>query len=187
MLSVCVSLSTIPKIHSKPSLTYAELAHPQTQNSPLNATTPPIPPQKTLSLQIMKFNSSTVSTILLLLATTTVLALPASESLVERHGGDTCPTCVPTPVENKCDITTSCIRVWAHSGPGPVPYYCACRHGYRADTISASQSSSQWRLPWAGQEGRVFVEPGVACNTLCDRWWLGPQGCQEVKQLDHCL
>ena len=138
----------------------------------------------------MKFIPSTVSTILLLLTTSTVLALPASESLnplVERYGGDSCPTCVPTSGQNKCDITTSCISVWAHPGPGPVPYYCACRHGYRADNVPASQSSSQWRLPWASQEGRVFVKPGVACNTLCDQWWLGPQGCQEVKQLDQCL
>lgn len=142
----------------------------------------------------MKFIPSTVPTVLLLLTTTittVVLALPSSEpnnpTLVERYGGDSCPTCVPTSGQNKCDITTSCVSVWAHPGPGPVPYYCACRHGYRADTIAAAESSSQWRLPWASQEGRVFVKPGVVCNTLCDKWWLGPQGCQEVKQLDQCL
>ena len=43
-----------------------------------------------------------------------------------------CETCVYTPNENKCDITTSCTYVWGHDNPHtPGPYYCACRHGYR--------------------------------------------------------
>jgi hypothetical protein len=81
--------------------------------------------------------------------------------------------------------------VWAHSDPStPAPYYCACRHGYRADNADPSDTSVQWRMNWLNdpsQQGRVFVKPGVACNTLCDHWELGKDGCQEVSVVDSCL
>lgn len=71
--------------------------------------------------------------------------------------------------------------------------YCACRAGYRATGYAADDWTLQWRLPWYGgngdpsQEGRVFVKPGVECNTLCDKWQDGAKGCQEVKLKDRCL
>ncbi|KAF2466153.1 uncharacterized protein BDR25DRAFT_79790 [Lindgomyces ingoldianus] len=104
-----------------------------------------------------------------------------------------CEQCRPLPNENKCDITTSCVYVWGHKGSTPAPYYCACRAGYRATGYGADDWTKQWRLPWYGgngdpsQEGRVFVKPGVKCDTLCDSWWLGAKGCQEVTLKDSCL
>ncbi|CAG5180881.1 uncharacterized protein ALTATR162_LOCUS9484 [Alternaria atra] len=107
----------------------------------------------------------------------------------------TCETCVYTPNENKCDITTSCTYVWGHQDPHtPGPYYCACRHGYRATGYEANDMEVQWRLPWYGtpsgdpsQEGRVFVKPGVECNTLCDDWYLGKDGCKAVQEKEWCM
>jgi hypothetical protein len=91
-----------------------------------------------------------------------------------------CSTCNPLPELNKCDITTSCIYNWGHQGPGG-PNYCACRAGYKANPLEVGQDpAAQWRLPWASQEGRVFVRPGVKCDTLCDHYQLGSDGCQEV-------
>lgn len=99
----------------------------------------------------------------------------------------TCATCKPFPGENLCDITTSCTYVWGHTAASAVPLYCACRHGYRADGVAPGDSSAQWRLNWPSQEGRVFVKPGLTCNTLCDDWQLGKDGCKAVKVRDECL
>lgn len=100
----------------------------------------------------------------------------------------TCEQCKPLPPDNKCDITTSCTYNWGHKG-GNGPYYCACRAGYRP-----ANPADGWRLPWyAGpngepsQEGRVFVKPGVVCNNLCDKWYDGPKGCQEVALKNYCM
>lgn len=111
------------------------------------------------------------------------------------------PTCIPVPGRNICDITTSCVfspgpgtgsvkstgsiatsSTAANSTDGPA--YCACRAGYRASAnVSAA---AQWRLPWRGQEGRVFVAPGTVCDTLCEGWWLGSAGCGEVRLREGC-
>jgi hypothetical protein len=63
-----------------------------------------------------------------------------------------------------------------------------------ADGYAANDVSAQWRLPWYGtaggdpsQEGRVFVKPGVVCNTLCDDWYLGKDGCKAVQEKPDCL
>ncbi|KAF2678565.1 hypothetical protein K458DRAFT_423016 [Lentithecium fluviatile CBS 122367] len=105
----------------------------------------------------------------------------------------TCEQCKPLPPDNKCHITTSCTYNWGHKGAN-APYYCACRAGYRATGYKPGDSSVQWRLPWyAGsngqpsQEGRVFVKPGVNCDTLCDKWYDGAKGCQEVVLKNNCM
>ena len=100
---------------------------------------------------------------------------------------DSCPTCNPLPGQNKCDITTSCIEIPYDFGGGDI---CACRAGYRAAN-NLYDSSVQWRLPWTkkqgiSQEGRVFVAPGTVCDTLCDHWQLGKDGCAEVPLKDTC-
>ncbi|KAF2672578.1 hypothetical protein BT63DRAFT_450604 [Microthyrium microscopicum] len=120
--------------------------------------------------------------ILSILSTLTLATATPFSSFVERA---TCPIaqCFPFPEQNKCDITTSCTSTGAiHSGGTTAPDYCACRAGYKADpaVYPPSDGSVQMRLVWPGQEGRVFVKPGVPCNTLCDHWELGAQGCQEV-------
>jgi cysteine-rich repeat protein len=84
-----------------------------------------------------------------------------------------CKTCDPTPGRNKCKTSTSCIVT--PSGRN----YCACRAGYRADGLAANDSK-QFRLNFQGQAYRVFVTPGIECNTLCDHWELGPNSCREV-------
>ena len=100
---------------------------------------------------------------------------------------DTCPNCNPNPTLNRCDATTSCIEIPASLGGGDV---CACRAGYRA-ADKLSDTSVQWRLPWTddqgiSQEGRVFVAPGTVCNTLCNDWEQGKDGCTEVTLRNSC-
>jgi hypothetical protein len=85
-----------------------------------------------------------------------------------------CPRCVPQPGQNKCDVTTSC----SSTAFGTM---CTCRPGYRANAPN-NASSVHWRLNWLvpGHEHRVYVTPGQICDTLCDKYWLGAEGCQEV-------
>ncbi|RDW56783.1 hypothetical protein BP6252_13967 [Coleophoma cylindrospora] len=114
-----------------------------------------------------------------------------SATLLWVLGSDatTCPTCNPSPGQNLCHSTTSCIVIDGSlsSSTNPVQY-CACSHGFRAESgILAGDTSNQFRLPWASQEGRVFVKPGVVCNQLCDAWTLGRDGCKEVQELSQCL
>lgn len=92
----------------------------------------------------------------------------------------TCPaTCNPNPFFNKCHITASCIGTPSGSD------YCACRAGYRADGLTADDPK-QFRLKFEGQEYRVFVEPGVSCDTLCTTPFPGPDSCKEVAVKPGC-
>ncbi|PUU75088.1 hypothetical protein B9Z19DRAFT_1091130 [Tuber borchii] len=89
-----------------------------------------------------------------------------------------CEQCDPHPPNNKCDITTSCINT--------LPSYqlhCACRAGYKS---SSSDPNDQYLLPFAGQGYRVFVRPGVVCNTLCDNWQDSSIACKEVTLRPEC-
>lgn len=95
-------------------------------------------------------------------------------------GGPTIPTkgcnlCDATVGLNKCDITTGCSNT-------PYGTMCACRPGYRA-AAPGDQIDQHWRLQWSipGHEHRVYVKPGVVCDTLCDHWELGAAGCTEVS------
>ncbi|ORY18719.1 hypothetical protein BCR34DRAFT_595948 [Clohesyomyces aquaticus] len=107
---------------------------------------------------------------------------------IEKPIATTCSvqTCNPTVRLNGCDITTSCITLDGATRGGSGQHMCACRHGFRASGAAANDKSVQARLPWVGQEGRVFVKPGVACNILCDHFQLGRDGCKEVEQVDVC-
>ncbi|CAG9953046.1 unnamed protein product [Clonostachys rosea f. rosea IK726] len=85
---------------------------------------------------------------------------------------------------NSCDITTSCIPIEGGSVASQGKHYCACRAGFRAPL-----EQNQMRLPWftpISQEGRVFVEPGQACNILCNDFTLGRDGCKEVSLSSSC-
>jgi hypothetical protein len=85
-----------------------------------------------------------------------------------------CPTCNPTAGLNFCDVTTSCIETPSGSD------YCACRAGYRADSLSPT-NPQQFRLDFPDYGYLVFVAPGVSCNTLCTTPFPGPDSCQEVS------
>ncbi|KAM5349893.1 hypothetical protein ACJ41O_006398 [Fusarium nematophilum] len=89
--------------------------------------------------------------------------------------GGTCQLCDPAPGKNKCHSTTACSST-------PFGTMCTCRPGYRADK-DVRDTKLQWRLKWpvAGHEHRVYVDPGVECNTLCNEWFLGAAGCEEVS------
>ncbi|KAF2452354.1 hypothetical protein BDY21DRAFT_359506 [Lineolata rhizophorae] len=115
--------------------------------------------------------------------------LVAASPLEARNGGPVqCQTCDPLPDNNLCDATTSCVVNWGHEGDGEWPSYCACRAGYKADPMEVgADPTAQWRLPWNTQEGRVFVRPGVKCDTLCEHWELGLNGCQEVPEYPQCM
>lgn len=132
--------------------------------------------------------------LILLIATAAAIALAepiAFPNGRDQQQGPPCNQCKPLPEDNKCDISTSCTPLGgAHTGPGPAPLYCACRAGYKADAAPGRDPNDptvQYRLPWAGQEGRVFVSPGVPCNTLCNEWYLGKDGCKEVKLRQECM
>ena len=90
-------------------------------------------------------------------------------------GTKKCELCDPSPLGSaKCDITAPCSNT-------PYGTMCGCRPGYRAD-YPGDTTDSHWRLSWsaAGHEHRVYVAPGVKCDTLCDKWYMGATGCQEV-------
>ncbi|KAL5327765.1 hypothetical protein ACEPPN_005470 [Leptodophora sp. 'Broadleaf-Isolate-01'] len=100
--------------------------------------------------------------------------------LCDKHKPTTaCATCNPNPFLNKCTITTSCINTPTGND------YCACRAGYRADGLDATDAR-QFRLAFPGQEYRVFVAPGVECNTLCTTPFPGPDSCKEVPVQVTC-
>jgi cysteine-rich repeat protein len=90
-----------------------------------------------------------------------------------------CDTCNPNPFYNLCTITTSCINTPSGND------YCACRAGYRADGLDPTDPR-QFRLNFPGQDYRVFVAPGIDCNTLCTTPFPGPESCQEVPVKDAC-
>ena len=94
--------------------------------------------------------------------------------------------CNPDPRFNKCHITTSCITIEGGTSVSAGKHYCACAHGFRANGPGAADTTAQIRLPWIGQEGRVFVRPGEQCNVLCDQWTLGRDGCKEVLERGVC-
>jgi hypothetical protein len=108
---------------------------------------------------------------------------PQSDCDVNCHlkYNTTCPcsTCNPNAFFNKCTITTSCINTPTDND------YCACRAGYRADGLEPTDPK-QFRLAFPGQEYRVFVAPGVDCNTLCTSPFPGPASCQEVPVQSTC-
>jgi cysteine-rich repeat protein len=93
--------------------------------------------------------------------------------------GKQCETCNPNPFFNKCTITTSCIVAPGNKN------YCACRAGYRANGLLPTDQR-QFRLKFPGQEYRVFVAPGIECDTLCTNPHPGPDSCQEVPVRADC-
>lgn len=134
---------------------------------------------------------ATTQALSLLLAIRGAFATPTpatSDELVSRQAAPVqCKTCDPLPDGNQCHPSTSCISIWGHNDTStPYPYYCACRAGYKGTYVGADPTA-QWRLPWETQEGRVYVRPGVECNTLCDDWTLGLEGCGEVFLYPQCL
>ncbi|KAF2099109.1 hypothetical protein NA57DRAFT_76343 [Rhizodiscina lignyota] len=100
-----------------------------------------------------------------------------------------CQTCTAGADPTTCHPSTSCVSLGGfHTGNGPIPAYCACAAGYKADPmVVGADPAAQWRLPWAGQEGRVFVRPGTPCTVLCEEWYLGEQGCSEVPEYANCM
>ena len=120
------------------------------------------------------------------LTTLALSLLTLGVSTTPVNGNPQCPAgCVPIPGQNQCDVTTSCVNTFNADGQSSGNARCACRAGYRADGL-APTDPKQVRLNFPGQEYRVFVEPGVVCNTLCDQWQLGAQGCQEVPTKAAC-
>ncbi|KAI5795628.1 hypothetical protein EDC01DRAFT_652966 [Geopyxis carbonaria] len=116
-----------------------------------------------------------ITTLLAFAALASAAALPSPYDYENPSG---LPTCIPYPGQNLCDITTSCINTEPNG-----ELHCACRAGYKGDNVADSDTSQQARLQFIGQEYRVFVAPGVVCNTLCDSPHPGPSSCQEVVQI----
>lgn len=120
------------------------------------------------------------------------LADPILNQLL-RRGNDNqlCAECTPSP--DDCDATAPCSNFMG-------VLYCAwlvvdalyhpckpianlnyhSRPGYRTDR------GYQWKLDVPGHEHRVWVAPGVECDTLCDNP-TGTDICNEVVFQDDCL
>jgi hypothetical protein len=114
------------------------------------------------------------------------VAAPTGNALFKRNEG-ACPAqCQPLPYPgfpdgkgpNSCDITTSCVP-FVVSNRTPKPLFCACRHGYKP---ASRFRGAAFRTTWSGQEGRVFVQPGVPCDTLCNNQLT----CDEIPIRDFC-
>ena len=145
---------------------------------------PSVPYTKPLHpFQILE-KKETMKFLLLTLFAGAAVAVPAAKPQAAPIG---CSTCDPNPGKNLCDASTSCTSIWGHTGPSPWPYYCACAAGYKAWPLQVgADPAAQWRLPWATQEGRVFVRPGVVCNATCTSG-VGANGCQEIPVYPNCL
>ncbi|PHH54503.1 hypothetical protein CFIMG_007893RA00001 [Ceratocystis fimbriata CBS 114723] len=83
--------------------------------------------------------------------------------------------CSPHPGQNLCHESAPCLYI-----SGQAKYYCGCPAGLKPDDISAGNA---FRLPWSGQEGRVFVKPGVSCYNRCDNILT----CEEVTVQPQCF
>lgn len=121
---------------------------------------------------------------LVLLSALTTLTLANPLSALDPRAPAQCLQCkpFPTPGDNsqQCDQSTICVTQGGRN-------YCACRGGYRGSgAYPPGDTSVQYRLSTPGQEGRVFVSPGVQCNTLCNEWYLGKDGCKEVGLRADC-
>ncbi|KAF8465043.1 hypothetical protein BDZ91DRAFT_239286 [Kalaharituber pfeilii] len=89
-----------------------------------------------------------------------------------------CPECTDTP--NNCDITAPCTSAFGQR------LLCGCRPGFRATGVDPKDTTKQWRLNVPYHEHRVWVAPGVKCDTLCN-WPYGAAACEEVPFLDQCV
>lgn len=58
--------------------------------------------------------------------------------------------------------------------------------GYKS-AYGNTDGYNSYRVPFAGEGYRVFVRPGVPCNTLCEHWELGPKSCMEVSARPECI
>ncbi|KAI5792560.1 hypothetical protein DFH27DRAFT_569459 [Peziza echinospora] len=90
----------------------------------------------------------------------------------------TCPTCIASP--NNCDITAPCSSAFGQK------LLCACRPGYRATGVSPTDTTKQWRVNFPYHEYRVWVAPGVVCDTLCTNPFSG-NPCNEVTMVNNCV
>ncbi|KAI5792579.1 hypothetical protein DFH27DRAFT_602824 [Peziza echinospora] len=107
------------------------------------------------------------------------LASPTGENpLAARIPPVTCTECTPSP--NNCDITAPCASAFG------LKLFCGCRPGFRATGVSPDDITKQWRFDVPYHEHRVWVKPGVQCNTLCN-WPYGGAACEEVSFLDGCI
>lgn len=87
------------------------------------------------------------------------------QTITTPPGRCTIQQCDPRPGYNRCDISTSCIKIEGSADTSR--HLCACRHGFRGLGIDAGDTNGQARIPaarWPSQEGRVFVNPGSQCT-----------------------
>ncbi|KAF8455800.1 hypothetical protein BDZ91DRAFT_852745 [Kalaharituber pfeilii] len=104
------------------------------------------------------------------------LASPVAEAHDTPPAPRPCPQCTSSP--NNCDITAPCSNFLGK-------LYCGCRPGFRA-AGNPQDTNTQWRIDTVpGHEHRVWVAPGVVCNTLCDVPY-GPFPCKEVAVKNQC-
>ncbi|KAK0717521.1 hypothetical protein B0T26DRAFT_751565 [Lasiosphaeria miniovina] len=84
---------------------------------------------------------------------------------------------------NHCDATTAPTCIFPDPRVPNPRAACACRPGYKASApVADTDTARQWRLDIPGQEHRVWVAEGVACDQLCVVS-TGVDSCREVTAL----
>ncbi|CAM1500397.1 Fc.00g095590.m01.CDS01 [Cosmosporella sp. VM-42] len=84
--------------------------------------------------------------------------------------------------DNKCDKTTAPTCIFPDPRVPNPRGACACRPGFKASGYKDTDTTKQWRLPIPGQEHRVWVAEGVACDQLCTVS-TGVGSCKEVNEV----
>ncbi|KAF8465757.1 hypothetical protein BDZ91DRAFT_849227 [Kalaharituber pfeilii] len=105
---------------------------------------------------------------------TTILSFTLLSLSTLTAAQPSCPECTVHP--HNCDATAPCTSAFGQR------LLCACRPGFRATGVDPGDTTKQWRLNVTVHEHRVWVAPGVKCDTLCDCI-----GCEEVSFLDGCV
>ena len=84
--------------------------------------------------------------------------------------------------DNQCDKTTAPTCIFPDPRVSNPRGACACRPGFKASNFQDNDTTKQWRLPIPGQEHRVWVAEGVACDKLCTVS-SGINSCREVNEI----
>lgn len=84
--------------------------------------------------------------------------------------------------DNKCDKSTAPTCTFPDPRVSNPRGACACRPGFKSSAYQDTDTTKQWRLPIPGQEHRVWVAEGVACDKECTVSG-GVDSCREVSEV----
>lgn len=105
---------------------------------------------------------------------------PATEPDPNRNTPPNCPSPCNPLGPHTCDPTTAPTCIFPDPRLLNPRSFCACRPGYKASSAPQADTTKQWRLPIVGQEHRVWVPEGVACDQLCRDGSCGEVGVVDI-------